>query len=472
MRIVLAGVALAQIRVLSPQALVSDLPHGGQVIGTTATFGVPYYAERLVGQLKYGASMVGDDKAPHCTDGDYDIGPLPDPQAPSEYGGNGGAAPILNIVIVRRGGCTFVTKVRVAQEAKGAHAVIIVDQESSSYTSETIQNLIVADDGYGEQVKIPSILVAKEEGRKLIQAVQRGGMRDPVVVELGWDIPVNKIVTLDMWLSSASDELSLFIKEFAPIRESLGWNLAFAPHYHIYSLQSDYSELCWDHDGAYCTDDPDGPGPVTGKNVLEEDVRQLCILENTLQSDPRGESPALYSTKFWKYLSLFQERCPVRGETPATRFGKVCGTQVMEEVLSSTQIDTVKSCELTTHKQKLDQHRSNRAWSPRAVRINGWRYAGPIEADTITRAICSGYIEKPAKCAKMNLRTFVSEFDDENSISFVNFVLIIGLILAAAFVALKCYRRMLTTYVRSSIREEVMLEVKHQMTDYAPLRDT
>merc|ERR1719181_1919131 len=190
--------------------------------------------------------MVGDDKAPHCTEHDYDVGPLPDPHAPSQYGSNSKAAPVLKIVLVRRGGCTFVTKVRVAQEAKGAHAVIIVDQESSSYTSETIQNLIVADDGYGEQVKIPSILVAKEEGRKLIQAVQRGGNGDPVVVELGWDIPVNKIVTLDMWMTSAADELRLFFKEFAPTRESLGWNLAFAPHYHIYSLQSDFSDLCWD----------------------------------------------------------------------------------------------------------------------------------------------------------------------------------------------------------------------------------
>jgi hypothetical protein len=48
MRVVLAGVALAQIRVLSPLKLVSDLPHGGQIMGTTAAFGVPYYAERLV----------------------------------------------------------------------------------------------------------------------------------------------------------------------------------------------------------------------------------------------------------------------------------------------------------------------------------------------------------------------------------------------------------------------------------------
>ena len=46
-----------------------------------------------------------------------------------------------------------------------------------------------------------------------------------------------------------------------------------------------------------------------------------------------------------------------------------------------------------------------------------------------------------------------------------------GLIVLGAFGMLACYRRVMAEYVRSSIREEVMLEVKHQMTDYAPLRD-
>ncbi len=44
--------------------------------------------------------------------------------------------------------CTFVSKVKVA-ERKGADAVIIVDKADSTKTAEEIQNLIVADDGYG-----------------------------------------------------------------------------------------------------------------------------------------------------------------------------------------------------------------------------------------------------------------------------------------------------------------------------------
>ena len=32
------------------------------------------------------------------------------------------------------------------------------------------------------------------------------------------------------------------------------------------------------------------------------------------------------------------------------------------------------------------------AWSPRAIRINGWRYSGMLEADLVARAVCSGFI--------------------------------------------------------------------------------
>ena len=47
---------------------------------------------------------------------------------------------------VRRGKCTFVHKVQVAQ-AKGADAVVIVDSEDSTRTPEDIQNIIVRAHG-------------------------------------------------------------------------------------------------------------------------------------------------------------------------------------------------------------------------------------------------------------------------------------------------------------------------------------
>merc|ERR1719482_2431755 len=67
----LAGLALglAQIRVLSPETLVEEFGKHGNILGTTATFGTPYYGERLVGQLVY-AKSKGEY---HCEDDDYDL---------------------------------------------------------------------------------------------------------------------------------------------------------------------------------------------------------------------------------------------------------------------------------------------------------------------------------------------------------------------------------------------------------------
>ena len=54
-------------------------------------------------------------------------------------------------------------------------------------------------------------------------------------------------------------------------------------------------------------------------------------------------------------------------------------------------------CEDTSHRHTfLYNHPFHpdraEAWSPRAIRINGWRYSGMLEADLVVRAVCSGFI--------------------------------------------------------------------------------
>merc|ERR1712072_1316942 len=94
---------------------------------------------------------------------------------------------IINIVMVRRGECSFVTKVKVASK-KGAHAVIIVDREDSSLTSHDLQNVIVADDGWGKSISIPSVLISRYDGEPLIAAAKH----QETIVELVWDIPTGQ----------------------------------------------------------------------------------------------------------------------------------------------------------------------------------------------------------------------------------------------------------------------------------------
>lgn len=65
------------------------------------------------------------------------------------------------IVLVERGGCHFVTKVRNVEKAGGSLAVIIDDQEDIPV------HTIMSDDGTGGGIRIPSMMIGRKDGKEL-----------------------------------------------------------------------------------------------------------------------------------------------------------------------------------------------------------------------------------------------------------------------------------------------------------------
>merc|ERR1712070_1221767 len=254
--------------------------------------------------------------------------------------------------------------------------------------------------------------------------------------------------------------------------------MSFTPHYAVFSMPSSdpsvYQDLCSDTTGQYCAEDPDASGSITGKDVLEEDVRQLCIHELTKVSSQGGQhdghdhAPVEYAAPFWDYLEKFQERCPLDGSSPTERFGLDCSKKLMAEV--GVDVEGVMSCAASTHDEKLKKHRDHTAWSPRAVRINGWRYTGMLDADLVTRAVCAGFTKKPDECASLvSTRNPFEKYGGALGGDSVSFTTFIGGLLAVAllaFLMLFCYKRTLQSHLKSSVREEVMLEVQAAMSTY------
>jgi hypothetical protein len=65
-------------------------------------------------------------------------------------------------MIADRGGCPFVQKVRNMEEA-GVAMGIVVDN-----SDEDISEIVMSDDGTGAGIRIPSVLISKNDGQKLI----------------------------------------------------------------------------------------------------------------------------------------------------------------------------------------------------------------------------------------------------------------------------------------------------------------
>merc|ERR1712232_1357280 len=214
----------------------------------------------------------------------------------------------------------------------------------SDLTSHDLQNVIVADDGYGGEIHIPSILISKQDGAALIEAVSKS----MVTVQLSWDVPQDHVVSMDLWMSAGSSESLQFLKDFSEKRKTLNDVMHFQPHYAVFSMASSdpavYQGLCSDTTGNFCAEDPDTAGDITGKDVLEEDVRQLCIHELTKKSrsmESSSAAPAVeYAEEYWNYVEQFESACPLDGDGAHARFGTECSEKLMKKV--GLDVDAVR----------------------------------------------------------------------------------------------------------------------------------
>jgi len=474
---------LSQIRVVSPRSAAKQFegPPVGSLVGSTATFGAPFYGERVLGRLIYEDPLDLDH--PHCAVTGFADSALllknnTDELDSVRTGQSHVKQTPRNIFLVKRGGCSFVTKVRLVEKHFGAHAVIVVDKDTSYLTSETIMTIIMSDDGYGADIKIPSLLVSNTDGQKLIDAVKENPYSE-VLIELEWDIPSTSIVVVDMWMSSDSLIANSFLKEFNTIGELMLTDMQFVPHYSIFSMNGDFNEYCYDdNQHQFCADDPDADGPLTGKEVVFEDLRQLCIWEVTAEGSkdatdvkleriqPTAEEVAR-SKEYWEYLKYFLDTCPLDGTLPEQkRFGSVeCAEKVMKRV--GIPVDKVNYCMQHSAMQLLEHQLENAAWAPVAIRINGWRYAGQIERDLVGKAICSGFIKPPPICTQIMDPT-VTVYKRNWTFMQVLYVCAICITIIGTIVWLSS-KRFYRLFVRRTLQDEVMLEVQSAMADYKAL---
>ena len=94
-------------------------------------------------------------------------------------------------MIADRGDCTFVEKVR-HMEAAGVAVAIIVDNKD-----ESVNSIIMSDDGSGAGIRIPSLLISQDDGEKLINFLKTASKQEleqiSMVVDFNIKRPDNRV---------------------------------------------------------------------------------------------------------------------------------------------------------------------------------------------------------------------------------------------------------------------------------------
>jgi len=223
------------------------------------------------------------------------------------------------ILMVDRGGCTFVQKVRNAQRS-GAAGVVIADNTCLCNDSEcTAQNNgscettepIMADDGSGADISIPSFLMFKRDADSVKAELTSNR---PVQIEMAWSLPSpDDRVEYDLWTVPTDSVSKDFLTTFKPVAEALGSHAYFTPHMYVYDgvrshcQGNDGENFCYNlctNNGRYCATDPDNDleHGISGADVVRESLRRLCIWNHYGSTDGIG-------SVWWDYTKEFSDRC-------------------------------------------------------------------------------------------------------------------------------------------------------------------
>eukprot|EP01017_Pseudomicrothorax_dubius_P031965 TRINITY_DN4135_c0_g1_i3.p1 TRINITY_DN4135_c0_g1~~TRINITY_DN4135_c0_g1_i3.p1 ORF type:complete len:447 (-),score=95.84 TRINITY_DN4135_c0_g1_i3:63-1403(-) len=369
------GSGEGKLVVWSPKSLLSSIT-GGEIRYTIANYG----------KVPYGKSIAGLLHKANPLDGCQPLDPL---VAPTE----GSARTLAPFVLVKRGDCDFVTMTRYS-EMVGAKLVIVIDNKV-----ENIDDVIMSDDGMGASLGIPTIMISGTDGEKLLTALDSEKKSDRLVsMTVKFELPQTTHVTYYLWTSAATPEGYTFSRRFENFHKLLGDQVTFIPSYVIWFCHScrlnhfsDASNPNCLGGGRYCSPDPDAEeGPASGRDVVAEDLRQLCIWN-------------VSSDLWWSYMSEFGSRC-------SEHFPRDCAHRIMEEVGIDTR--AVDSCIEKSWNGadpllgRNDRLRISRRYFRRmkipfwpAIIINNVTYRGNMEdPEEVFDAICAAFTKPPEIC--------------------------------------------------------------------------
>jgi hypothetical protein len=163
-----------------------------------------------------------------------------------------------------------VTKVRVA-EREGASLVVVIDNRN-----ELVDDVIMGDDGTGTGIRVPSMLIGKNDGDILKEFALSGGL-----ATLSAEFTMPKIedkVHVELWFSSNNVLAQDFLKEFDKYRHELEGRIDFEPRYVTWPCNycdDEYKAQECFGDGKYCAPNNERSSfsNVFGRDIIEEDLR-------------------------------------------------------------------------------------------------------------------------------------------------------------------------------------------------------
>ena len=238
----------------------------------------------------------------------------------------------FKILITRRGGCSFVHKARNAQTV-GYSMIVVVNNMQTD-----IKNIIMTDDGSGNDIYIPIAMISKDDGEKIIEFMKKN-RESKIIAEINFIKKRPEYKSLQVKLFFSSSELKAYelFNNLAQYMNKFGDQVNFMPIYVVhrapfYDENNSIRVVNCVSKGKYCYFPKSTTIINDGQAIIMEDLRQKCIYNLAMKNDD--------IFIYLNYLKLFYTECLIKGDKP--NFNDRCAKKVIKD-LKYSDID-IDSC--------------------------------------------------------------------------------------------------------------------------------
>jgi len=360
-------------------------------------------------------------------------------------------------------------------ESAGASVAIIIDN-----TEEDIQRIVMSDDGTGGGIGIPSLMISKKDGNKLIEFLKNMSPEDKqgyktsvkIMVSFDLDKPDNR-VEYDIWYTSSNDKALDFIEDFAQTDGTFGEQVLMTPHFVFWKCplceESFMRENCYAH-GKYCAvEEKDESYKVSGRDIINEDLRQKCIYNKYYD---KGSSRHVW----WDYMQYIHINC-------RNSITEDCSKNA-HEALEIPYEETWKCVEesfteadwgsktVTNHiiDEEIYYWKEYGSGLYPSIVVNNRTFRGQLDSLQVFNAICAGFKSAPRICFDtLGIFTPKSIKDFKNTQpggvpGTVIFFIVVGVVLVNILFVYCCRRKQ-----KREFRETMDMQIESTINQYKAL---
>ena len=404
------------------------------------------------GSVPYGHSIYGTVFKATPYDACTDLAPL-------EWDKNYGTL----IVLLTRGGCNFAEKVINAQKI-GAGFVLIADN-----SDEDVHRIfpIERTKEQLDKVRIPSVLISKQEAENILKALSAPGHKPHDNKESMVELTIHFDLTKSHHKSTvkiivAVDDYRCYdlILDFDPYYKLFEKNITYHIHYKLfYNSQQffDDDDCIGPKNAHYCTSKSFG-NSKKGLGLPQETLKQLCLKNYN-------------HDLFIEYIRYVRTYCFEENREVKTSF-KDCTTEAYNNIVSSKQQLDIEEClqpgnkdaekVLMTNHDNIKYYLIN--YSP-IVFINGSYYKGNYDNITsMIEALCNSYENPPSQCGNLE---FFEQAYNLNSRYLNRFIMICLIVcVGSAFTAIVIFYIMYQKKMKKSFNFTLNDKINEALAKY------